>query len=427
MATDTRDIILTINVVEPGLINAIKEHGKRLGKDLKGLVLLDISYSSKENRKKDTTGFFKEIVCDFNDPNELQRVIKPYADRLLAVTCRYETAIEPFRKLIPFLPYIPTPSESSLVWALEKPLMRDRMRNYDERLVPKYQYFDSYDAAAVDKLTKDFTLPVIVKPAGLAESLLVTRCDTREEMHKCLKRTFAVIKKVYAREHRHTQPGLLVEEMMQGDMYSTDAYVTHTGEVFCLPLVKVVTAHSIGLPGFYSYRHILPVNLPEAEIRAAFDVSEAAIKALNLSATTTHIELFYTPQGWKVIELGARLGGYREALYREAYGIEHYYNDLAVRMGMEPIMPTTLIRHAAGMNMYAEEEGTIEAITGVEEAQKLESVVFVECHAKPGDPAQFAENGGKLIVDGIFSNKDADQLEADVAKARELIHIKVKK
>ncbi len=95
-------------------------------------------------------------------------------------------------------------------------------------------------------------------------------------------------------------------------------------------------------------------------------------------------------------------------------------------MGKKPVMPGEPIAHAAGFNIYAEEEGIIESITGVEESQKLESVVFVEAHAEPGEEALFAQNGGRYVVDGILSNTDPDQLERDMAKIRELVKIEVR-
>ncbi len=426
---NVRNTILTVNIVEPALIHAVNRLSKEMNVQLKGIVLIDRTYAKEALERdfpRDKTGLFQEILCDFDDQDELQRILKPLSDSLLAVTCRYENSMHSFRKLIPFVPYLPAPSESSLLWSLEKPMMRDRLSNYDRKLTPKYQYMEATDMPNTMEFIKDFEFPVIVKPSELAESLLVTRCATEQELKTCLIDTFSVIGDIYEREHRENTPGLLVEEFMEGDMYSTDAYVTADGEIFCMPLVKVVTAHSIGLPGFYSYRHIIPVGLPTSEIEAAFEVSRAAIKALNLRATSTHIELFLTPQGWKIIELGARIGGYRGALYREAYGTDHFYNDLLIHMGKKPIMPGDPIKHAAGFNIYADEEGIIESIEGIEESQKLASVVFVEPHADPGDEALFAQNGGRYVVDGILSNNDPEQLEKDMAKIREIVKIHVR-
>jgi hypothetical protein len=214
--------------------------------------------------------------------------------------------------------------------------------------------------------------------------------------------------------------------MMQGDMYSTDVYVSQNGTMECLPLVRVLTANEVGLPGFYGYRCIIPTGLSAAETDKAFTAARASVKALNLRSTTAHVELFHTRQGWKIIELGARIGGYREDLYREAYSIEHHYNDLANRAGMRPKITHTHLRHARAENIFADMEGVIEVIEGIEEARKLESAVYVEKHAKVGDEALFAHNGGDLLVDAILSNEDQQKLEKDVAALRKLIKIKIK-
>lgn len=423
-----RDTILTINIVEPGLVNAINRHAKEMNRDLKGVVLIDHGYAAEALERdfpRDKTGLFQEVFCNLNDPDDIQKALMPYTDRLLAATCRYENSMYSYRNVIPFIPYVLTPSESSLLWSLEKPLMRDRLSKYDSNLVPKYQYMEACDMPNMKNLLQDFSFPVIVKPSSLAESLLVTECKDEQSLKSCLENTFRLIGEIYSREHRTTKPSVLVEEMMQGDMYSTDAYVTSEGEIFCMPLVKVITAHSIGLPGFYSYRHIIPVGLTDHEINAAFDAARGSVRALNLRSTSTHIELFYTPQGWKIIEVGARIGGYRAALYSEAYGSDHFYNDLAIHLGQKPIMPGEPLQHAAGFNIYAEDEGIIESIMGIAESSKLESVVSIESHAESGDHARFASNGGRYVVDGILSNKDPQKLEEDMTKIRELVVINI--
>jgi len=50
---------------------------------------------------------------------------------------------------------------------------------------------------------------------------------------------------------------------------------------------------------------------------------------------------------------------------------------------------------------------------------------MIGVQAKVGDMALFADSGGELIVDAILSNEDPEKLEADVARLRELVTIKV--
>ncbi len=423
-----KDTILTINVVEKELVRAVKLLSKETKQPLQGLVLINKSYAVQPDRPIDTTGLFKEIICDFDNPDELQTVLKPYTERLLAATCRYEEAVQDFGKVIPFLPpHLHTPSPTSLLWATEKPLMRDRLKNYDINLVPRYQYMEEEDLSKLTELVKDFQFPVIVKPSGLARAVLVSRCNTLQELKNRLKYTFRIINHAYARAQYPGKPGVLVEEMIQGDMYSVDAYVSRDGEIFCLPPVKVITAHAMGLPGFYGVQRLTKTDLDEKDIQAAFAASQAAVKALNLSSTTSHIELFHTSQGWKIIELAARIGGLRDDLYREAYGIEHFYNDLTVRMGKKPQMPGKPISHAAAVCIYAEDEGYITSIVGIEEAKKIPSVISLSVDAEEGDIALFSQNGGYALISIILNNQDPQKLQKDIAAVRNLIKINVRK
>jgi biotin carboxylase len=426
-----KDVVLAIDVVEPGLVEAVKTHSKELGRPLKGIALVHkdfVKYGPYAKRPKDDTGVFEEIVVDFDNQEELQRALKPYAHRIFAVTTRYEDAMHHFSKAVPFLPYAHTPTESGLIWATEKPLMRERLRIYDESLVPKYVHLREEDLPRLHKLTRDFTFPVIIKPGSLWSQLLITECKTPDELEKSLRHVFQVIQKSYDRKLRDTKPGILIEEMIQGDMYTTDAYVRYNGEIFCLPLIKVITAHSMGVPGFYDYRDIAPVeDLSEEETKAGFVAAETAIRAINLCSATAHIEMFKTKQGWKIIELGARIGGDREVIYREVYGVDHHYNDIAVRAGMTPKMPNEAIGNVVNDLIFADEEGIIESIDGIEEVKKLPSTVMVDIQGKPGDEALFTNNGGEYIVDVILSNTDKKRLDKDAVKVRDLIKIKVRK
>jgi len=422
----SRDVVVSIRGVEPTLATAVKKLEKRLGRPLKGIDVVDSKAAIHKYYQKDVSGTFEQIVCDFDDDAALQQALKPYMDTALVSTCRLEEGMKDFSRAMHYLPYISTPSAASVAWCTQKSLMRDKLHTYDPSLVPKYTTLTEYDQEALSDAIEGFTFPVVVKPNGLHSSLLVSRCDTREVLDACLARTFEVIYEVYEQTDGTGQPSVLVEEMMQGGMYSVDAYMDAEGSFYSLPPVNIVTAHSLGLPGgFYAYRRSIPTGLNDEQLGALYETARASMRALSLSSTTAHIELYLTESGWKIIELGPRMGGYRQVFYQEAYGIDHHYNDLLVRIGLEPEIPRQLIKHVAGVSIYANEEGVIEAIDGIEDARQLSSTVMIGVQAKVGDMALFADSGGELIVDAILSNEDPEKLEADVARLRELVTIKV--
>ena len=94
---------------------------------------------------------------------------------------------------------------------------------------------------------------------------------------------------------------MLVEEYMSGDMYSVDAYVDNIGKTWILPPVKVTTAASIGLEGYYSYEIDSDHGLNEKEIEKLNQVASSSIHAGGLRNSGAHIDLFSTPEGWEMI------------------------------------------------------------------------------------------------------------------------------
>jgi biotin carboxylase len=423
-----RDIVVAIDTADGHVVNAVQAVSKNIGYPLKGVLLRDKNDSTAYwEFSRDKSGFFKDVWVDYNDDDSLQAALKGYAERTLVVITQSENSIEHFKKVIPFLPYTSAPTETSLTWAREKKAMRQRLRTYDEKLVPKYTCLYQKDLANIDDIIRGLTFPVIIKPSGLSAQMLIEECKSKDELVKKLKHAFGLIQKLYDQELTKSEPVILIEEMMQGDMYTTDAYVSHDGVVYCLPLIKVISAHSMGLPGFYAYRDIAPVeDLSQPEIKAAFAAARAAVKALNLRSTTTHIEMFKTKDGWKIIELAARMGGDRDVEYREVYGIDHSYNDVAIRAGLKPRLPRKAMKAIITDLIFANEEGIIESIDGIEEVRKLPSTTFVGVHGKPGAKALFSANGGEYLVDVVLANKDRRQLETDAVKMRELVRIKIK-
>src|SRR5438309_1635157 len=85
-------------------------------------------------------------------------------------------------------------------------------------------------------IVKKISFPLIIKPAGLASSLLVRLCYHREELEPALAKTIRKIKSVYKKKNGRGEPRILVEEFMEGSMYSIDSYVNQRGVVYHTPL-----------------------------------------------------------------------------------------------------------------------------------------------------------------------------------------------
>ena len=267
---------------------------------------------------------------------------------------------------------------------------------------------------------------MIVKPTNLAQSMLVTICYHEEDLEKSLRSTFRKIKKIYEENKRDEQPQVVVEEYMEGDMYSIDGYVNSRGTVYFCPMVKVVTGKNIGHDDFYNYLHLTPTAFKKSTIERAERVAEMGVHALGLRNTTVHVELMKIDDEWKIVEIGPRVGGFRVKLHELSCGIDHSLNDLLIRVPKQPVIPKKCSGFAAALKWYPKKEGIITKLKGIKKCQKLASFVEISVNKKVGDRCHFAKNGGKAVFVITLHNYERSKLLADIRRVEQLIDIKIK-
>lgn len=425
----SKDIILFVNAIRPATFGALQLYEEKTGRVFTPVVLVDkkIQTSIKErNGQKHEGKNLLVINADFDSPKSLMEALRPYYERIFAVTCQYENSMLELKKLVPYFPYLPMPSERSLDWSTEKKLMRDMLEVYDPSLVPGYMEVLDSSEETIARIENQLTYPMVVKPSGLEGSLLVSMVNNRNELSETLKNTFRDVQEAYNVWIKRQTPRLLVEEFMDGDMYSVDTYVGADGTCYPTPPVSVLTGRRVGFDDFFGYMQSVPCGLSEAEIKEASITATKACHAIGLRSVTAHVELMKLPDGWKVIELGSRIGGYRHDLYMLGFGINHIMNDILNRAGEVPEVFTKTINHVAAFNIYAHEEGILESIDGVEAVKKLDSFVSLKQAFFVGDQVLFAKHNGDRVFEIILSNKHKKQFDKDVEYMQNTLILKVK-
>lgn len=424
-----RDLVLFVGGFLKTQRIALQKISAMVGRNIDGLVLLDVTDQKSKEIKNVKTKLNKitYVACDFSSPVAIQSTIQKYEDRFLAVTCRAEKNIPIFKKVIPHVPYLNTPTESSLDWATNKIKMRKLLRNYDKSISPKFLVVQDSSQETLDRIEKNIGYPLIVKPAGLAASLLITICYYREELEQNLKNTIKKLDQVYKKRKGRGEAQILVEEFMDGSMYSVDVYVNQRGVTYFTPLVHVRTGRSIGFDDFFNYMRTTPTILKPHKIEAAKKVSEKAIQALGLRSVTCHIELMKTEDGWKIIELGPRVGGFRHEIYELSFGIDHTLNDILIRIPKKPILAKKVKGYTVALYFYAKKKGRLDRIVGVNNLKKLESFKSIKIIKKKGDLCDFARNGDDPVFNIVLFNKSRSRILADVRRVEKSVEIKLVK
>lgn len=412
----SKKIVLFVNAIRPATFEALRDYEQRSGQKLTPMVIVDakIQDAITERNGQKNNPDVAVISTDFDSAASLRKALLACDGDIIAVTSQYENSILELKKLLPYFPYLPMPSESSLDWSTEKKIMRQLLEGYNPSLVPSFVEVTNARTDTISEIETTLSYPMIVKPSGLEGSLLVNLVTNRSELLETLEHTFREIQHAYDTWIKRQEPSVLVEEFMDGDMYSIDTYVSDQGVCRHTPPVKVITGKKVGFDDFFGYMQTTPCGLDESSTALAYHTAEQACRALGLRSVTAHVELMrLSDNRWKIIELGPRIGGYRHDIYNLSYGINHIANDIINRAGETPIVNDILLKHTAAFNIYARQEGVIRKVEGIEIVKSLPSFVSLIQDFFPGDTAKFAKNNGDPIVKVILSHSSGDQFRHD--------------
>ncbi len=420
------NIILFVNNVSQMVKDSVIELEKTTGVSYTIAVIADTNSYKKIQAK----GSIADLVipCNFSSSVAIEAALLPYKDAIIGTTCFGEKNISSFKRIVPHLPYVISPTAKSLGWATNKIMMRQLFAARNKKITPKFTVITDASEEAILSIKKRVGYPLVLKPASLASSQLVTKCYHEDEIRQTLKKMFKRIEKFYKierPEYEEIKTEVLVESFMDGEMYSIDAYVDAFGEIYFCPFVHVKTGAHIGFEDFFNYYRITPTTLSKENIEKGHYVTEEAIYALNLRNTTVHVELMKTDNGWKVIELGPRVGGFRHLMYELSYGINHILNDILVHMGKKPKISKKVKGHTCVLKFYGKTEGVLKKIEGVRKINKLASFKEVKTHLLIGGDCRFAKNGGKGVVDVVLFNPDRSHLLADVRRVEKILKITI--
>lgn len=430
-----RDTVLFVSQKIKYSIDALADLEERLGYKLKGVLVTEKSNKvflrklkepkTKAEIKKNN---FEVLILKDKKSQTIHTHLLPYLDKVLVVTVHGESLIPVYKRILPHLPYVFGPTEKSLDWSTNKFNMRHMIAAFDKSLCPRFAAISDLEPSSLRKIFKKIGFPLVTKPAGLDSSLLVSQCHYEEELKSVLKKSFRSITALYKRKKGRDDPTMLVEQLMEGDMYTVDAYINASGRVAFCPLVYVETGRSAGFDDFFGYKRLTPAKkLSKAAKERALIAAKSGIKALGLRSVTCHVELILSDNNWKIIEIAARMGGYRHNIYQESYGFNHGLNDLLNKLNKKPLINRRVLGHSCVMKLYAKEEGIIKQISGVKAVKVLESVTGYNPLLAKGDRAYFAKHGGGGVSVVKLFNRNLSNLKADIRRVEQLILIKVAK
>jgi biotin carboxylase len=229
----------------------------------------------------------------------------------------------------------------------------------------------------------DLVLPCVVKAPDRQGQRGLTRVQTRAELDSALELARA--------ESR--SGGVLVEELVEGPEVTVNA-ISVDGVFTPLTVTDRIVADP---PAFgVALAHVWP---SERDTAAAVETTRAAAEALGVRDGPTYTQLRLGPDGPRVMELAARLGGGHDAeLCEAALGVD--LNGLAIDFALGDRSPAgglsprlteqgdrplrDLSPGGACVLFLVAPEGELREIHGVAEAEALPGIRWVRVYRRPG-------------------------------------------
>jgi biotin carboxylase len=158
---------------------------------------------------------------------------------------------------------------------------------------------------------------------------------------------------------------------MQGPEVSVEV-IALDGEPNILQVTDKLTT---GAPHFVEMGHSQPSRLEKSDLEKIRDLSKRAVKAVGIKNGPAHVEIILTENGPKMVELGARMGGdcITTHLVPLSTGIDMIEATIRIACGEKPDI-TPKFEKGSAIRFLEAPHGTITAIEGIDEAEKIDGV-----------------------------------------------------
>jgi biotin carboxylase len=250
--------------------------------------------------------------------------------------------------------------------------------------------------------------PVVVKPSLAQGQRGLTRVTAADDLAPALEHA--------RRESRDGEA--LVEELVAGDEVTVNAFLQDGFHPIAVTDRERASAFGVATA------HLYPARSGEQQ---AIEVAEAACAALGVERGPVYVQVVLAPDGPRVMEVAARLGGGHDAeLCLSATGVD--LASLAVRAALGETIPADELaprfRHGAIVRFLIGPPGELVAVDGVAEALAVPGVIDVQAYRRAGELlaalAVGADRAGFVLAAG------ADRAGAEQAadRAAELVRFR---
>jgi hypothetical protein len=135
--------------------------------------------------------------------------------------------------------------------------------------------------------------------------------------------------------------------------------------------------------------------------------------------------MVYTSMGPKLLEVGARVGGYRAEMMKLSFGIDLDEVAFSTSLDQEGDLAPKFEKSTAVLEFFPAREGTLKGIRGLEDVRRLKSFHRLRQRMKLGEGIGLARQGYRCPLFLVLSHEERSALHRDMEEARRTINIEV--
>jgi biotin carboxylase len=371
---------------------------------------VDVTVASEESSAVEGLNPAGLLAMDFRDPDECVRKARAFAAKSpvdAVVGVDEDTAVA--AAAISAALGLPSNSPQAAAAARNKAVLR---RTLDAAGVPTprsvlYRREDDVEAAA-----RASPYPCVLKPTFLAGSRGVIRADDAASFRRAWERIGRILAQPdVARKGGDSATEILVEEFVPGAEVAVEGLLTE-GRLEVLAVFD--KPDPLEGPFFEETIYVTPSRLETSTQTAVCSTTAAATRALGLRHGPIHAELRVNPKGVFVIEVAARsIGGLCSRTLQFGTGMS--LEELVLRHALSrPADHPRRSSLAAGVLMIPiPRGGTLERVSGVEEARQVPDVEDVVISVRPGQMLVPLPEGSRYL--GFVFSRAASPSRAEAA------------
>ncbi|MBP7767396.1 ATP-grasp domain-containing protein [Candidatus Saccharibacteria bacterium] len=403
--------IAIVGMTFSGLKNKIKELGYEY------TVLRDVRLQNKTN-----VNYKYTVWVDFSTKETIIRSLGATNEKFDAIVCAYENYVLPAALIAEFygLPGLPVAAAEACT---DKYIMRSLFYKASRKISPEFEVVSDVDSTI--SFANNHSFPVILKPANLAKSLLVTKNHDLSELTENYTKSSKLLSGIYKKYAANRKPKMIIEEFMEGSVHSVDAFVDSNGTPHVLEsIVDYQTGYDMGFDDNFHYSRLLPSTLKDNEKHDLIDCAEIGIKALGIKNSAAHVEIIMTTNGPRIVEIGARNGGYRERMHQLSNGVDVYTQTLRLSMGEKP--DTRIFRNepCAVLELFPKQAGVFAGLHNEQKLRSLSSLSYISIKPEIGDLVGKSADGYKMCAVIVLHNNNEEIFKHDLDFINKHVYVK---